>query len=67
MYKRGKQMKEVVWLIHERKDKYEFPIFVADTSLEIAKKLGISVNAVNKRLRDNNQRQAKYIISRVEI
>lgn len=67
MYKRGKQMKEVVFLIHERKDKYELPIFVADTSLEIAKKLGISVNAVNKRLRDNNQKQTKYIISRIEI
>lgn len=60
-------MKEYVWVLHERNDKYEFPVFIADTSKEIADKLGIGEKAVNKRVRENKQTQSKYIITKVEL
>lgn len=60
-------MKEFIWILTERNDKFELPIFVAETCSEMADKLGISVNAVNKRLRENNQKHCKYIISKIEV
>lgn len=60
-------MKEFIWVLHERNDKYEFPVLVTDTIEEVASKLGISTKGVIKRLKDNNQRQCKYIVSQVEI
>lgn len=60
-------MKEFIWVIHERNDKYELPLFVSDNAEEIAKHLGISLPAVRKRIYDKKQNNCKYVVSRIEI
>lgn len=60
-------MKNFVFVITDTKDKFELPFYVCDTALEVANKLGISRNAVNKRLRENRQSNSRYVIEKIEV